>query len=255
MFDKKKLKGFINHNIKFIKKTKEFNFLFYSVLFKLDSKTSPQSRCRLFQKEFRQQLSRAMSLGCNNLAMTYVANCPPCGFKLSFRTRECRNPKICPWCFVRRRLMPAFNALSAVPDTVKSKSKLIAWQRILPYSEDALKLFSKNYGPHQMVKAHATVQAIVPFIDNGLKIKHVCVQIIDADCLHEEKLKKFALEFYVDPVINNKNIQKAINFGFRLPWENLFSAEQTSNFVKIMEDFNNRRLIRINKFKGESCGN
>lgn len=255
MAEKKEYKGFVNHSVKFIGKNLEFNLLQYGVLFDFNNKINPLNRCLFLQKQYRRQLSMAIALGLNKLNMTYVANCPPCGLKLSISSRLCGNPKVCPWCFVRRRLVPATLALREVPAENRFESKVIAWKRILPYSEDALRLFSKNYGPHKFLKAQATVQAILPFIDDGLKMSHVGVQIVDANCQHEKLLERLHLNFHVEPVANNDGIHRAIVFAFRLPWRNLFAKEQTGNFVKIMDDFNKRRLIRINKFKGESCGN
>ena len=255
MSEKKEYKGFVNHSVKFIGNNLEFNLLLYGVLFEFADATNPLVLCRLLQKQYRQQLGMSMALGQNALDMTYAANCPPCGLKLNITPRVCQNPKVCPWCFVRRRLVPATLALRKVPAENRRESKVIAWKRILPYSEDALRLFSKNYGPHKFVKAQATVQAILPFIDDGLKMSHVGVQIVDANCQHEKLLESLHLNFHVEPVANNDGIHRAIVFAFRLPWRNLFAKEQTGNFVKIMDDFNKRRLIRINKFKGESCGN
>jgi len=251
------MKGFINHNIKFNGKTVEFNLLRYSVLSCLSNQVDHKKTCKYMQSMYRKQLSLAMAAGRNKLEMTYAANCPPCGYKINVRTRLCQNAKICPFCFVRRRLSPAYKALEKIPEIVRQDSKIIAWHRTLPYGQTSLTCFSKNYGPHQMLGAYCTVQALLPYVDdaNNLQIKHIGVQLVRRDCAHDYLLRKLYLTFHVEETANSLGIYKAIVFATRLPWKNLFNKMNTDKFMRVMDDFNKRRLIRINKYKGESNGN
>lgn len=248
-----KLKGFINHGMCFVGKNTEFNLLNYGVLQQFGVSKDPVARCCLVQQRYRAQLARVMSVG-DKLALTYAANCPPCGVKLALRPRLCNQPKVCPWCFIRRRMVPAYRAMLSVPSDMRGRSKVIAWKRTLPYSAESLDLFSKNYGPHQRVGASVTVQAILPYVDNGLKLRHVGVQVVSVDCRHEVLFRKLRLDFHVEPKVSALGAHRAVVYAFRLPWKNFFEQDQTSNFVKVMEDFRKRRLIRINQFKGESRG-
>jgi hypothetical protein len=250
-------KGFVNHSIKFIGQNPEFNLLRYSVLWQFGVNNPITKSCKKIQKMYRQQLINVMDCEKNKLDLTYAANCPPCGFRANNRMRSCNNPKICPFCFVRRRLHPAYIALNNISAEKRTTSKVLSWKRILAYEEKTITNFSKTYGPHQMMRAHATVQALLPFVDenNNLQLQHMGVQVIDRDCQHENLIDKLNLSFHVENEANSIGIHKAIVFASRLPWLNLFSKTNTDKFVKLMDDFKKRKLMKINKYKGDTRGN
>lgn len=94
------------------------------------SQRSPEqqrlAKIHLLQAYFRYQMYNLITDEPHNrYEHTYALNCRPAGVWASPKTKFCTNPRICPWCFVRRQLVPMFKALDAVPTEKTSKLRLV----------------------------------------------------------------------------------------------------------------------------------
>lgn len=90
---------------------------------------------------------------------TYMANCRPCGLNAKPKTTFCRNPEVCPWCLVRQWLMPAYNALRAVPKKKRRELQIAVWS--FPFQNHGdpcpVILSSRRQSPAAKLKAVAGV--------------------------------------------------------------------------------------------------
>lgn len=91
------------------------------------------SKTEFLLRAYRYQYYRAITSDpSQRRPFTYALNCPPCGFDVHPKTKTCKNPRVCPWCFVRLRLLKAFSALLAVPDEVRHGHQVLVWKRDVP---------------------------------------------------------------------------------------------------------------------------
>ena len=89
----------------------------YGVLSTLPDRDHSQSviyRIKVLQNQVRFQMYRWITENPERAYRgTYELNCPPTGVLVHPKTDFCNNPVVCPWCFVRRRLIPAvFGAMT-----------------------------------------------------------------------------------------------------------------------------------------------
>jgi hypothetical protein len=251
-----KSKSTVAHRLKRTGKNPEFDLLVSSVLFPLlQPETSPTSLASYLQRAARFQYYRAITADPDNkYGLTYCLNCNPAGFKVSPMTRSCTNPKVCPWCFVRRRLVPTYNALMDVPD--HDQYQLLYWRRSLPCNVPELPFFSAKRGPHQWSNAKATVQMVLPGIDDKsgeLRIFQVGVQVIHDRVLAWQQMRKrttgLSFRFKGYDAATSDNIIECIGEVTRLPWLTLFTPDQLPNFQSLLTSAGKSRLIRINQYK------
>ena len=249
-------KSTVAHTLKRTGKNPEFDLLSRSVLSPLLSpETSPTTTASYLQRSARFQYYRAITADPDNrYALTYCLNCNPAGFTVSPVTRSCNNPKVCPWCFVRRRLVPAYKALMDVPD--HDQCQLLYWRRSLPGNLSELPFFSAKLGPHQWNHAKATVQMALPGIDEksgGLRLFQVGMQVIHDRVFAWKQMTKRTVEspfsFKGYNAATSDNIIECIGEVTQLPWLTLFTAEQLPNFQSLLAPTGKSRLIRINQYK------
>lgn len=261
-----KLKGTVRHKLRFNNENTSLLLLRHCVLQTLGMpQISDLFRAQLLQRKLRYQYYRAIAKdAANRYTYTYSLNCCPVGFSVKPRTRFCTNPKVCPWCFVRRWLHPTYLALSGIPKDVRQTSKVIVWQRIENFNLQKLPFFRSNKGPHQWCSALATVQLCVPFVsteNNDLQLKHIGIQLVPAGCDFVKQLSRRAvfpaLSFASFERGTNTNIMRAMATVLRFPWANLFALNNLQNFQLLLNSFQKTRLLRITNYKqqGDINGN
>lgn len=254
------IKGQVNHRLQFIGKNKlAFVLLKHCVLqgIKGAPSSSEVIKTLFLQRHLRYQhysLIKADPSKC--LKLHYSMNCPPAGFKSVPLTRACKRARTCPWCYVRRWLLPAFKALMLVPAELRTTCSVIGWKRVILKKDKSL-FFRANYGPHQWCKALVTIQFAVPWPNcttGELFYYHFGVQIVPGTCDYKAALTRRAVKTPLE--INGlhgatvKNIILIMSSVATLPWLELFQPQQ----FKIFYDFvlapktKSVRLFRINPY-------
>jgi hypothetical protein len=259
------IKGVVKHKLKPKPEHTALALLRHCVLQTLPTTHSSDAiRTYLLQKNLRWQYYRVMREDpAKRLAYTYALNCCPVGFDVEPITRFCNNPKVCPWCFVRRWLYPIYVTLSCIPKDVRQPCKVVAWQRTKNWNLTKLPFFRSDYGPHQWCSALATVQLCAPYIDpekGSLQLRHVGIQIVPADCDLSKQLTRLAahpsLTFTTFEGGTNTNIVRAMATVLRFPWATLFASDNLQSFYSLLTR-SDAHLLRITKYKqrGDIDGN
>ena len=100
-------------------------------------KTKPFSRpekASYIQGKFQRSCFRLIGEhGAAAKKTTYMANCRPCGFFVLPETTFCRHFSVCPWCLVRQRLAPIYNALRSIPEAERKSLRITVWGFPLQY--------------------------------------------------------------------------------------------------------------------------
>ena len=253
------LSGSVQHVLKFRKETPTLRLLRYCVLRTFAPPYDPSDRVRTYalQHACRQQYLRLMIVDpARVLEYTYRLNCPPVGFSVSPTTRRCYNTRVCPWCFVLRRLLPVYNALMRVPPAIRLQQDVLVWRRILPYTPHDLPFFRSNYGPHQWCQALVTAQMIIPFTNDRndhLQLRHVGIQIVpsESDCEQQlvRRCVKPAWEFRRFKGAQTVSILSAMSISMQMPWLDLFDARNLHQFQALLDGVKKSRLMRITQYK------
>jgi hypothetical protein len=229
-----------------------------------DFKTQQITKLYSLQKRYRSQLYRLIASDpANRLAYTYQLNCLPVGVLAYPKTKTCNESKLCPWCKVRRVIMPVRNALLAVPVDERSKFKLFGWTRLAPFSTDSKMLFfPPKTGPHQWCKAVVTTQTITPALHKTgdtyeLMWQHTGIQRVpvDSDPIQtlEKHFKRASARFqFFQPnaAANLPPLFQMLAVAFRFNWLAFLAPEQFHLFQALNADFKRQRFVRINKYKG-----
>lgn len=259
----KSIKGTVQHKLQFTGENTKLALLRYCVLQQMESANSSDIyRTYLLQKNLRRQYYRAMRESREKLlAHTYALNCCPTGFAVEPFTRFCNNPKVCPWCFVRRWLLPMYDALSGIPKTARQPCKIIAWQRTQVWTVEKLPFFRSDYGPHQWCSALATAQLCAPFVSagkEGVQLRHAGIQVVPSDCDPGKQLSRLAihprLTFTIFEGGTNTNIVRAMATVLRFPWATLFASDNLQSFRSLLTR-SDSHLLRITKYKQQGDTN
>jgi hypothetical protein len=216
---------------------------------------SVDEQALVLQKHMRYQYYRLIAKQPElRLTHTYHLNCPPPGFDVRPLTRSCNQPRVCPWCFVRRWLLPIYREFLAVPKELRMEHTVLAWQRQLPYTESP-PFFRANYGPHQWCQSLASAQLVLPWYQgDSLIYRHVGFHLVPKDLDYRAALTrrvvKPAVTIKAYPQVVALSIVKALLSATQLPWLDLFEREQLVKFQLLASLGKGKfRLLRINKYK------
>lgn len=257
-----KMCGSIKHKLRFKGETTALLLLRHCVLQTLPTThSSDVIRTYLLQRKYRYQYYRVIAEDLEQrYTHTYGLNCCPVGFEVKPITRFCNNPKVCPWCFVRRWLFPIYSALSNIPKDIRQSCKIIVWQRTMDCNVQKLPFFRSNKGPHQWCSALATVQLCVPFVDKkggSLQLRHVGIQLVPAKCDYVTQLSRRVvsprLTFVSFEGGTTSNIVRAMITALRFPWVILFARANLESFQSLLFGFQKSRLLRITKHKPQGA--
>ena len=251
------LSGNIKHVLTHRKETTALRLLRDSVLrvFPATHNQSDIARTYALQWACQQQYFRLMTADPERvLEYTYRRNCPPVGFSVLPMTRRCRNPRVCPWCFVLQRLLPVYGALMEVPREIRLQRDVLVWYRVLPYTPNDLPFLRSNYGPHQWCKASVTAQLVIPFINyttSHLQLHHIGIQIVprESDC------EKQLVRRIIRPAFRVRRFKGALSgniiraIALNLPWLELLDARNLFQFQTLLDGFKKSRLMRITHYK------
>jgi hypothetical protein len=263
----------IRHKLKYPDKhLKEFPFVDLCILCDIpvpkkaincDWKTKQIAKLYSLQKRYRGQLYRIIAADPGNrLAYTYQLNCFPIGVLVYPKTKTCNESKLCPWCRVRRVIMPVRDALMAIPTDQRSKFKLVGWVRDLPFSADIQSTFLPKSGPHLWAKAAVTTQTITPTLRKvgdtfNLMWRHTGIQRVPVDSDPVQTLEKHfkrasvSFQFFQPKGANNlPPLLEMLAIPFRFNWLAFLAPEQFHLFQALNADFKRQRFVRINKYKG-----
>lgn len=196
--------------------------------------------------------------------LTYCLNCPPPAFQVSPKTRTCNNPRICPWCYVRRQLIPMVTAIMEVPKAVRQDCQLVAWRRVVPYSTQVLPFFRRDRGPHVWCQSLVTAQLAVPSLapkTQQLCLYHIGIQLVPKAVQPVQLLSQYRV---IPPLTvlqldaaHTKTVTQLLGVVARLPWVTLAHKDQLPQFQALMVSGHKQQLLRINRYKpqGASHGN
>ena len=255
------MSGKIEHVLRFCGETTALWLLRGCVFrsFPAEYSTSDIVRAYGLQRAFQQQYFRLTTENPNRvLEYAYRLNCPPVGFSVSPMTRRCSNPRVCPWCYVLRRLLPVYDALMEVPEEIRKSQDILIWRRFLPYSTADLPFLRSNYGPHQWCEALVTAQLVIPFIHertHQLQLSHVGVQLVSSESDGEQQLVRRSvwpvLEVRRFKGATSGRIIKAMSVILHLPWLALADFQNQLQFQTLLDGFKKSRLMRITYYKAK----
>lgn len=167
-------KGKIKHKLKKIPKKKHVSafqrLLSYCVLSRFEVKgrrDSILSLTRFVQDPYQRRcLDLIRAYGLSPLVCTYRCNCRPCGVIATPKTKFCTCSLVCPWCYIRRMLMPVFNAFRAVPAESRKLLRLSIWEGLPVYAEPARareieSILQYKTGPARKLKASVSAYVAV----------------------------------------------------------------------------------------------
>lgn len=222
------------------------------------------AKAQVLLNAYRYQYYRAITAQPENRrAYTYALNCSPSGFNALPKTKTCKNPKVCPWCFVRLRLLKAYRALLAVPVSEREGYQVVAWRRFV-LDDGKLPFLRSNYGPHTWCDALVTVQMVVPFVNENVpqgqpkvQLCHSGIQIIPKDCEISKELNRYcirpALQGKEFGKVTPENIVKAMVAVLRLEWMALYRPHNLDAFEDLVKGFKRSQLIRISPYKADTA--
>lgn len=190
-----KLKGLVTHQP--IAKTKDIKqTLFESCVLarysseKID-KTNPMACMKYIQKAMQYQYLRVIRKYPDEaLKLIYDANCCPCGFVVQPSTQVCNQPDVCPWCYIRRRLVPAYKAL-----TVESKPGM----HELLCIPSLQGFYTGRKHPHYWFNAKVTVQIGLPTLSINFNTEKYFVFLLSVIPKKEDNKSKI-IELYPSTV-------------------------------------------------------
>jgi len=260
-----KLKGVVLHKLSTsVKSQVSFRLLCECVLSAMPGheNKSPVAKTILLQRSLRSQYFRLMNLDKENkLRNVYRLNCCPVGFDVTPITRFCTQPQICPWCFVRRWLLPTYLALHEVLKPVREKHAIVAWRRI-NFNAKPLPFFASNYGPHQWCKALVTVQLGFPWLYYSASNRqtfssyyHIGFQIVPRSCDVTAALNRRAvspaLSIAREPKATTENIFKLMSHMASLSWLPLYENENFDFFSNavLSSKTKSTKLLRITHYR------
>lgn len=222
------------------------------------------AKAQVLLKAYRNQYYRPITAQPENRrAYTYALNCLPCGFNALPKTKTCKNPKVCPWCFVRLRLVKAYRALLKVPSSVRDDYQIVVWRRFV-LDDGKLPFLRSNYGPHTWCDALVTVQMVVPFVNDQvpegqLKVQlcHAGIQVVPKHCVLQEKMSRLCIrqpfqgkEFgKVTPI----DVVRGLACVLKLEWMSLYRPHNLDAFQYLVDGFKRSQLIRISPYKAEAA--
>ena len=210
------------------------------------------------QNSIRCQYYRAIALKPEKIrSWTYAFNCRPSGFSVTPFTQACKNPKVCPWCFCRR-LLKIQEALLAPDLKIRNLHRLVVWNRRVPVGND-LPFFRANYGPHTWCNAAVTAQLVIPIFDkvtSGLILRHVGFQLIPRQNTdYAKNLKRQCVNPPLQSIqfnnVDRDTIQRAFKATLLLPWLDLYLQDNLEHFIKLIDLYPNKQLMRISRFNPE----
>jgi hypothetical protein len=222
------------------------------------------AKTQVLLKAYRNQYYRAITADpSKRRPYTYALNCLPCGFTTHPQTKTCKNPRVCPWCFVRLRLVKAYRALLAVPDWARDGHQVVAWKRLV-LDDGKLPFLRANYGPHTWCDALVTVQMVVPFVNESVtqgqpkvQLCHAGVQVVPESCNLKKELGRYCIQ---PPLKAGKfgevtpaNVVKALAGLLPLEWMALYRDYNLDAFEYLVHGFKRSQLIRISPYKTESA--
>jgi len=258
-------KSTVTHKLAFVGKNPELALLHGCVLsgFSPDYHTSDIVRTQALQRSLRFHYYNLITANPEQrYALTYSLNCPPPAFKVTPKTRFCTNVRVCPWCHIRRQLLPIYEAVMAVPEEIRRDCKVVGWARGLPYEARHLPFFAPKKSPHQWCQALVTAQLMAPTLHsraNVLCLHHAGIQLIPKSCDPIKALGNPAVMpvLGVRPFDNadSATVLEAISTVVRLPWVTLSRKENLTPFQVLVDGFHKQQLLRINRYKGISHGN
>ena len=257
-------KSTVTHKLAFAGKNPELALLHGCVLsgFSPDYHKSDIVRTRALQHSLRCHYYNLITANPEQrYALPYSLNCPPPAFKVTPKTRCCTNVRTCPWCHIRRQLMPIYEAIMAVPEEIRRDCKVVGWARGFPFVPGHLPFFAPKKSPHQWCQALVTAQLVAPTFHprvNQLCLHHAGIQLIPKSCDPIKALGNPA----VMPVLgvcafdnaDSETVLEAISMVVRLPWVTLSRKENLTHFQTLMDGFHKQQLLRINRYKGISHG-
>jgi hypothetical protein len=212
------------------------------------------------------------------LKLVRQCNCPAPGCSYTPSPLfHCGNPKTCPFCFVRLRLIPVYEGVMSLGESVLANSMLIGWSRKCSF-EDGLPFFSRRTGPHGWTKAAFSVQVAVPFYERKLlaepeeirgRIKrfeylpvifHVGLHVVPADGngLDVFRKKREALKLTsvpyaslvgLSPEEREARLRSVMQQLFAFRWEPFFTPDAKLVFRTVHDCFRDQNLIRFQKRK------
>lgn len=218
------------------------------------------ARTQILLKVYRNQFYREITASPEKRRpYTYALNCPPCGFEVRPKTKTCKNPKVCPWCFVRLRLVKAYRALLAVPSWGRDGHQIVAWKRLV-LDNGKLPFLRANYGPHTWCGALVTVQMAVPFVNEHVpqgqpkvQLLHAGIQIVPKNCDLQKQLGRYcirpALKGRTFGEVTPANVVNALAAVLQLEWMALYRNYNIDAFEYVLKGFKRSRLIRISPYK------
>jgi hypothetical protein len=252
-----KIKGLVTHKI--VAKTKDIKqALFESCILvrysdqKLD-KTNPMACMTYIQKAMQYQYLRLIKQYPEDaLKLIYDANCCPCGWVLKPSTQVCNLPDVCPWCYIRRRLYPAYNALTK--DVDPEKYGLLCF----PYGQ---KFYTGRNHPHYWFKAKVTVQIEPPNLklllpDHSHRV--VLLSVVPKEVPVELKMKELYPRGYKYAVVDHtqENILKylsyaVIDYSMMYHPTGLYMFEANQRHLNVSK----YRKLRINRERNSNGAN
>lgn len=254
-----KLKGVVLHKLSSsIKKRVSFRLLCDCVLSSMTEQKdrSDVAKTILLQRNLRQQYFRLINLDKENkLRHVYRLNCCPAGFDVVPVTRFCNQPQVCPWCFVRRWLLPTYLALTKVPKAIRETHAVVAWRRI-SFNGKAPSFFASNYGPHQWCDALVTVQLNFPWLYYSEKERvvfpshyHIGFQIVPKSCNVNAALNRRAVSpalFIVrEAKAKTENIFKIMAHMSPSAWLPLYDCKNFEFFADAVMSPKNKSTKRL----------
>lgn len=270
----------IHHEIKKSAARADLNLLTqHTVIGSLDDKkfsSSPVYRAKVLQNQYRFQMWRWITQHPERkYEGTYAMNCPPSGFLVRPKTKYCYEAEVCPWCFVRRRVVPVFKAIQAVPREVRQGNQVVSL-RFEHAPTEELPFFRRDRGPHAWSGSLATVQtltsSIVPEPDPPPRKKddpphppsqlqdiyHVVLVLPEEENPHTlinqilERRKHFrAPTVYAKPFASLADAISVISGSYHLPWLQLFHDRNLIHFTNFKAKNSKRRLLRVNAYKSK----
>lgn len=260
-----KLKGVVEHTLSLPSRERvSCRLLCDCILSKVPGpdKSSDLYKTYTLQRRLRRQYFRLIQHDPDNrLRYTYSFNCCPVGFDVEPKTRFCTQPQVCPWCHVRRWLLPAYKALHAVPKSIRESHALVVWRRGVLHVK-APPFFASNYGPHQWCDSLVTVQLGFPWpyleanaAPNSVVHYHIGMQIVPKSCDVHAALNRRAVSPALSIARTSKatteNIFKLMAHVTSLPWLSLYDEQNFQFFAKTVKakKFKSSRLLRITPYR------
>jgi hypothetical protein len=284
-------KSTISHELKLPSKfNKSFNLLVGGVLSTLSDQKVPESaiyRTKLLRRHLQFQIYRWIQNDPSRaLEGTFNLNCPPTGLIVRPITAFCNNIFVCPWCFVRRRLLPIYEAIRKVPAKHRTGYKIVSLKMIYPANTlygpgGKLPFFRRDRGPHSWSDSLVTVQSLTPFIavndedqvstptenthqNLPSRLEHLfhVIQVVPETLQPSEILERiFKKQNYsarfstsVAAYSSINNVFRVLAASYQLPWLQLYRKENLENYSYLKTSHGKTRTLRINSWNEVTNG-